>query len=70
MVTSFGAKKAKLVFPIETSRRNRRVRQPVERDVVEDIVSRQALGLPVKDACDELVAARVVVEHPGGQADG
>ena len=31
-----------LVFPIETRRRNRRVRQPVERDVVEDVVSCKA----------------------------
>ncbi len=30
--------KRKLVFPIETTRRNPRVRQPVERDVVEHVV--------------------------------
>ena len=36
------------VFPIQTSRRDRRVRQPVERDVVEDVVSREALGCPAK----------------------
>ncbi len=39
-----------------------------ERDVVEDIVSRQALGLTVEHARDERQAARVVVEYPGGQA--
>ncbi len=66
---AFRGEKGELVFPIETSRRDRRVRQPVERDVVEDVVSRQALGLTVEDACDERVTARVVVEHPGGQAD-
>ena len=33
------------ILPIETSRRKRRVRQPVERDVVEDVVAREALGL-------------------------
>ena len=30
------SEKRELVFPIQTSRRNRRARQPVERDVVED----------------------------------
>ena len=70
MVTFFGAKKRQLVLPVETSRGDRRVRQPVERDVVEDVVAREALGLPVEDAGDQLVAARVVVEDPGGQADG
>src|SRR5437773_10599980 len=67
---TFRGEKGKLAFPIETSRRDRRVRQPVERDVVEDVVSRQALGMTVKDTCDERLTARVVVEHPGGQADG
>ena len=31
--------KIEVKFPIETSRRNRRVRQPVEREVIEYIVS-------------------------------
>ena len=35
--------KGKLVFPIQTSRRDRRVRQPVEGDVVENVISRKAL---------------------------
>src|ERR1700722_1239441 len=35
--------KVQLVFPIQTSRRNRRVGKPVERDVVEDVVSGEAL---------------------------
>src|SRR6266404_7725788 len=61
--------KVKLVFPIQTSRRDRRVRQPVEGDVVEDIISRKPLGLTVKDACDERLTACVVVEYPGHQAD-
>ena len=45
------------------------IRQPVERGAVKDVVSRQALGLTVENACDERRAARVVVEHPGGQPD-
>ena len=40
----FRGEKRQLAFPIEPRRRNRRVRQPVERDVVEDVVSRKALG--------------------------
>jgi hypothetical protein len=34
-----GVVKADLIFPIKASRRNRGVRQPVERDVVENVVS-------------------------------
>src|SRR4249919_680918 len=59
-----------LVLPIQARRGHRRVRQPVERDVVEDVVSRQAFGSTIKDACNELVAAYVMVKYPGGQADG
>src|SRR5258705_12143242 len=62
-------KKVELVFPIQSSRRDPRIRQPIERDVVEDVVSRKALGLTVKDACDERLTASVVVEYPGGEAD-
>src|SRR5215213_4627101 len=62
--------KAELVFPIEASRRDPRVRQPVVGDVVEDVVSGKALGLSVEDTCDQRQTSRVVVEHPRGQADG
>src|ERR671918_1650778 len=61
---------AELVFPIETSRRDPRVRQPVVGDVVEDVVSCKALGLSVEDTCDQRQTSRVVVEDPGGKADG
>src|SRR5215212_290815 len=61
---------AELVFPIETSRRDPRVRQPVVGDVVEDVVSGKALGLAVEDTCDQRQTSRVVVDHPGGKADG
>ena len=64
-----GDEKGKLVFPIQTSRRDRRVREPVEGDVVEDVVSRQALGLAGKDARHERLTGFVVVEDPGRQAD-
>src|SRR6266542_3850368 len=39
---AFGVPKAALVFPIEPRRRNPRVRQPKERDVVEDVVTRSS----------------------------
>src|SRR5262245_24204727 len=57
-------------LPVETRRGNRRVREPGERDVVEDIVSCEAAGLSGKSASDQLVAARVVIEEIRGQADG
>ena len=64
-----GREKVELVFPIQARRRNGRVRQPVERDVVQDVVARQALGLAVEHARDQRLTAGVVVDHPGGQAD-
>ena len=57
------------VLPVETGAGDRRVRQPGDRDVVEDVVAREALGLSVKDARDELQAARVVIEEIRRQAD-
>jgi hypothetical protein len=49
---AFGIKIPKFapILPIETSARNRRVRQPGDRDVVEDVVTREALGFSLKDA--------------------
>src|SRR5687767_13408555 len=62
---------AKVVLPVETTRGNPGVRQPGERDVVEDLVSREvADGLTWERPCDVLVAVRIVVEHPGGESDG
>src|SRR5438128_10618673 len=58
------------VLPVEPCSGGAGVREPVEGDVVEDVVSCEiALGLPCKDVCDLLVTARVVVDHPGSQAD-
>src|SRR5262245_61838248 len=65
----FRDEKGKLVFPIQTSRRDRRVRQPVECDVVENVISRKPLGLTGKDARHEQLAGFVVVEYPCRQAD-
>jgi hypothetical protein len=41
---ALGVEEATLVFPIETRRGDPRVRQPIERDVVEDLVTRQFAG--------------------------
>ena len=59
-----------LVFPIETSPRERRIRQPGERDVVEDVVSCEAFAASGKDTRDHLVAARVVIKEISREADG
>src|SRR4030095_16087426 len=61
--------KAELVFPIQTRRRDCRIRQPEERDVVEDVVSCEALRLTLKDTRDELEGECIMVEYPCGQAD-
>ncbi|HET8850909.1 MAG TPA: hypothetical protein VFN02_00130 [Ktedonobacteraceae bacterium] len=47
-------------------------RQPVQRDVVEDVVpGEMARGLPVDESAGDLVVTvRVVVEHPACQGDG
>src|ERR1700722_6775743 len=37
-----------LVLPVQAGRRDRRVRQPVERDVVQDVIAREALGAAVE----------------------
>ena len=58
------------IFPIETGARNPRVRQPGDRDVVENVVAREALRLSVEDARDELQAARVVIEEYAARPTG
>src|SRR5215203_1583490 len=57
------------ILPIETGAGDSRVRQPGDGDVVEDVVPREALGLSVEDAYDELVAAQVVIEEICREAD-
>src|ERR1044071_7903273 len=58
------------ILPIETGARKRGIRQPGDRDVVEYVVAREAFGFSRKDACNELVAARVVIKEISRQADG
>jgi len=63
MATFFGAEEGKLVFSqYKTRRKDRRVGQPVEGDVVENVVARKALGLAGEDARHERLAGLVVVE--------
>src|SRR5262245_62492399 len=53
-------------FPVETGARKRRVREPRDRDVVENVVTREALRLSIEDARDELQTARIMVEEIRG----
>src|SRR5215212_8351139 len=73
---ALGVEKATPIFPIQTRRRDPRVRQPVKRDVVEDLLPRQftrgARG-PAQSRDDRrgrLAVSIIVVEKPGSQADG
>src|SRR5436190_12313252 len=66
----FHIEKAEAVFPIEARRRNGRARQPIERDIIEDVVSGKTFGLSVEDTRDEFVTTYVVVENPCREADG
>src|SRR5450432_745029 len=66
---AFGVEIAELVLPIEPGTRKRRVSQPGDRDVVEDVVAREALRVSAKDARDELIATRVVIKEISRQAD-
>ena len=63
---------AALVLPVQAPRRDARVRQPEQGDVVEDVVTRQASFEPVDEGGGDqrLVADRVVVDQPGRQGDG
>src|SRR5579862_7473552 len=55
--------------PVKTRRGDCRVREPIDRDIVEHVVRGQAFLLPVEGPGDHPVAADVVIEHPGGKAD-
>src|SRR6202011_1962810 len=68
-----GVEEVRLVLPVETSRADPRVRQPVERDVVEKIVSCEvAVEAPLKDLFYEpwLASTVAVVEHERREIDG
>src|SRR5215216_4235686 len=73
---SLGVEEAALVLPVEARSGDPGVRQPVERDVVEDLVTRQlarlALGALQRlgNRHGGLALGVVVVEQPGGKANG
>src|ERR1700719_3461036 len=47
---AFRREKRKLAFPIQTSRRDRRVCKPVVSNVIENVISREPFRLTVEDA--------------------
>ena len=55
-------------FGVETRSGYRRVRQPEERDVVQEVVSGEAFSLSGEGPGDHLQTPRVVVEHEDRQA--
>ena len=61
-----------VVLPVRPGGRGPGARQPVQRDVVDDLVPGEtAGGLSVEEGAGDLVVAvGVVVEHPGRQGDG
>ena len=74
-----GVVKADLIFPIETSGRNRGIGQPVERDIVEDVVACEVTrGVSIDRAPEygrgdrrrRLGITVAVVKKLGCQADG
>jgi hypothetical protein len=53
------------VLPVETAARNPRVRQPRDRDVVENVVAREALKLfDLNDATREVIVAGSTFNQP------
>src|SRR5207244_12860636 len=60
------------VLPVVSGGGGPGARQPVKRDVVDDVLLGQVPGRPAVDerAGDLVVAVRVVVEHPGREGDG
>src|SRR5918995_196691 len=67
-----GCRQGSSVLPVRPGRRGAGARQPVQRDVVDNVLPGEiACGLAVDEgARDLVVAVRVVVEQPGGQGDG
>src|SRR5215813_15611233 len=59
------------LLPVQPRRGRRRVREPVERGVVEPVVAGDgAVGVSGKELGEVLVGGRVVVKEPGREADG
>src|SRR6202023_3069390 len=56
-----------LVFPVEARSGNRCVRQPGDRDVVENVVAGETGSLSGKEARDQRIAPPIVIQKTGGQ---
>src|SRR5262245_21376110 len=62
---------AEFVLPVEAGRRDARVRQPVQRHVVEDLVPGEVVDRAAVEGLHDVgEAPGVVVDHPGRQSDG
>src|SRR3954453_5731369 len=72
---AFGVEKAAFVFPVETRRGERRIREPVERNVVENLVSREFAGGASRPAkrgiycCRRLAIGIIVVKQPSRETN-
>ena len=70
---ALGVEEAALILPVEPRRGHARVGQPVERDVVEDLVARQFAGRargspqPGGDRRRRLGIGVIMIEQPGGE---
>src|SRR5260221_14667052 len=58
------------ILPIDTGVRKRRVRQPGDRDVAKDVISREAFRFSLNEAGYRRLAARVMIEEISRQSDG
>ena len=60
---------AELIFPLQPGRRDRRLSQPVHRNVVENVVARKSARLSEKCGRDHFVTILVVIEDPSPQTN-
>src|SRR4051812_35843844 len=67
---AFDAQVRELVLPVEACPGKRSVRQPGERDVVENVVACETDSFSSKGARDQRVAQCIVIEKIGGETDG
>src|SRR5262245_14209659 len=72
---AFDAEEPALVFPVESRRGHSGIRQPVERNVVEHLVTRELAGGargatgPCNECCRRLPTSVTMVEQIRGEAD-
>src|SRR4051794_7793407 len=59
---AFGREEGKFAFSIQARRGDCRVGQPVERDVVQDIVAREAFARAIEHPRNEVIALDIMVD--------